>query len=254
MDSSHCAYLGFFLAGENTISNERVVLNGLSCQAWSSLVPGTSRRAIGEPRGETGSGPFCPHGLGGLHSVESETQGYPHTEASSAAACLLHPYAVWLPWQHCMSPLAVSAGWDFWFSQHNSLTYFWLEICSVPRGTYLGEQLLAARPAPCTSCTSPEHQMHTGALLVSMQWSEHFHYWTNFLFYLNRTTIHVLSLCQADENSTQLQFQVSLRESVLENPGLLYGGYLAVQCARCKSEMPVVRAFLHLLKNISQNF
>lgn len=78
---------------------------------------------------------------------------------------------------------------------------------------YLTEQLFAARPTPCTSCTSPEHQTHTGAFTVSTQWAETAQYRTIFLLYLNKATINFLCLHQVDEDSTQLQFQVLLRES-----------------------------------------
>lgn len=101
---SHCACLGFFLGGENTILNETVVLNGLSCQARSSLVPGTSWREVGRAKQRKRVWLLSDlHSRGGLHSDGSETLGCTYTETSSAAPYLLHSYTVWLAWQHCQA-------------------------------------------------------------------------------------------------------------------------------------------------------
>lgn len=138
------------------------------------------------------------------------------------------------PSLHDMTPLAALPGSPCWLFQlggtsgsasTNPLTYFWLEICSVPRGTYLREQLLAARPAPCTSCTSPEHQKHTGAFTVLTQSSGTAQYWNIFLLCLNRAAMHFLSLCRVDEDKNKITISSpSERISLLQNTVLLHGG------------------------------
>lgn len=117
---SPCGCMSFFLAVESTISKERVVLNGLSCQARSSFVPGTSSRAMRKAEGGGGDWPLpASHCLCGLCS-----EGLKH----EAALTQRHPtlLIVFFVPPRCdspgstarQSPLAVSAGWDFWFSSH----------------------------------------------------------------------------------------------------------------------------------------
>lgn len=161
----------------------------------------------------------------------------------------------WLssPSLHGVTPLAALPGSSRWLFQlggtsgsasTNPLTYFWLEICSVSRGTYLREQLLAACPAPCTSCTSPEHQTHTGAFTVLTQSAGTAQYWNIFLLCLNRAAIHFLSPRQVDEDKNKITISSpSERISLLQNTGLLHGGtwLLYGKCTRGKSEMPVCK-------------
>lgn len=151
-------------------------LKGEGCAGWSELLgtklPCARDQQLGNEKslgGGGGAGPCLPpvvymgYALRVWSTRLHSLRGVPCCSLSS-------------PSLHGVTSLAALPGGPCWLFQldgtsgsasTNSLTYFWLEICSVPRGRYLREQLFAARPTPCTSCTSPDaHRSFPGVYAV----------------------------------------------------------------------------------------